>query len=323
LIDVTGVVLIVIAAGFAVVNGVNDGGSLVANGLKIQSLGLGPAVALLTTAVVVVPLVLGTRVADTLANRLVNLEGLAGQRALAVAVISGVAVVVVLARLGLPTSLTLATIGGITGSGLGAGRPVGWTMVLTVLALAAVAPFVGALLAFALAKVARQVTAPTTIGRLVNGGHRAAFTLQCVAYGANDGQKMLAVAALAFGISGASGGSLAGLLAGLAVLFFVGTLLGVRRMAGTISAGVLAVRPMNAVTAEVSAGTAVLGTAFLGAPVSMTQAIAGGLVGSGVSEGARRVRWRLVLNIGAAWLVTLPAALLLAAALAAVVEVVA
>jgi inorganic phosphate transporter, PiT family len=320
LIDVTGVVLIVIAAGFAVVNGVNDGGSLVANGLKIQSLGLGPAVTLLTATVVIVPLVLGTRVADTLANRLVNLEGLAGQRALAVAIISAVVVVVVLARLGLPTSLTLATIGGITGGGLGAGRPVGWSIVLTVLGLAAVAPFVGALLAFTLSKLARRVTAPTTIGRLVNGGHRAAFTLQCIAYGANDGQKMLAVAALALGIKGASGGSLAGLLVGLAVLFFVGTLVGVRRMAGTISAGVLAVRPMNAVTAEAAAGTAVLGTAFLGAPVSMTQTIAGGLVGSGVSEGTRRIRWRLVLNVAAAWVVTLPAALLVAAALSAVVE---
>jgi inorganic phosphate transporter, PiT family len=327
-IGITAGVLVVLAAGYAVVNGLNDGGALIANGLKIQTLGVGPAIALLTGAVVVVPLTLGTRVADTLANRLVDLDGVAGQRALAVAILAAVGVVVVLARLGLPTSLTLATIGGITGSGIGAGRAIGWTMVGTVLVLAALAPLVGALLAWSLARVARRVTAPTSVARLVGGGHRAAFTLQCVAYGANDGQKMLAVAVLALGTSGASGAAplgglrLSAVLAVLGVLFLVGALLGVRRMAGTLSAGVLAVRPMNAVTAEVASGSAVLGTALVGAPVSMTQAMAGGLVGSGVSEGARRIRWRLVLNIGLAWVVTLPAALILAAVLAASLEVI-
>jgi inorganic phosphate transporter, PiT family len=327
-IGITAGVLVVLAAGYAVVNGLNDGGALIANGLKIQTLGVGPAIALLTGAVVVVPLTLGTRVADTLANRLVDLDGVAGQRALAVAILAAVGVVVVLARLGLPTSLTLATIGGITGSGIGAGRAIGWAMVGTVLVLAALAPLVGALLAWSLARVARRVTAPTSVARLVGGGHRAAFTLQCVAYGANDGQKMLAVAVLALGASGASGAAplgglrLSAVLAVLGLLFLVGALLGVRRMAGTLGAGVLAVRPMNAVTAEVASGSAVLGTALVGAPVSMTQAMAGGLVGSGVSEGARRIRWRLVLNIGLAWVVTLPAALILAAVLAASLEVI-
>jgi PiT family inorganic phosphate transporter len=48
--------------------------------------------------------------------------------------------------------------------------------------------------------------------------------------------------------------------------------------------------------------------------------VAGALVGSGLSEGHRRIRWRLVLHIGAAWVVTLPAALLLAGSFAFAVE---
>lgn len=314
------IALLVVAAAFAVVNGMNDGGALVANGLKIRTVGLGSAMGLLTLAVVAVPLVLGTRVADTLANDLVDLEGVAGQRALAIAILAAMAVVVVLVRAGLPTSLTLATIGGITGSGLGSGQVVSWTTVGRVLILAALAPLVGGVLAFALARLAGRSTTPTTEKSVLGVGHRVAFTLQCVAYGANDGQKMLAVAVLALGITGITGGALATLLAALACLFLLGMLVGVRRMAQTLGAGVLASRPMNALTAEAAAGTAVLATAFLGAPVSMTQAVAGGLVGSGVSEGVRRVRWRWVVNIGVAWVVTLPVALLASAVVAAMVE---
>jgi inorganic phosphate transporter, PiT family len=314
--------LFALAGAFALVNGVNDGGALVAGGLKIQTLGVGAAVGLLALAVAVVPLVLGTRVADTLAGRLVVMQGPSGQRALAVAVFSAVLVVVVLARVGLPTSLTLATIGGITGSGLGAGQAVSWGTVGTVLVLAALAPLVGAGIAFGLARSLQRAPAAAPVGRIIGVGHRAAFTLQCVAYGANDGQKMLAVAVLAIGLTGVVGPSLPALAATLALLFLVGTLIGVRLMARTIGGGVLPVRPLNAVMAEFGAGTAVLGSAFLGAPVSMTQAFAGALVGTGVSEGPRRVRWRLVLHIAGAWMVTLPAALIAAGILASLVEAV-
>ena len=69
------------------------------------------------------------------------------------------------------------------------------------------------------------------------------------------------------------------------------------------------VRPTNAVIAEVSSGVAVLSTGLLGAPVSMTQAIAGGLVGTGAHDGIRRIRWEQALKILAAWVVTLPLAL--------------
>jgi inorganic phosphate transporter, PiT family len=313
--------VIILVGLYAVMNGVNDGGSLVANGLKISSIRLGPSIALLSGSIAVVPLILGTRVADTLANRLVQLEGSAGQRAVAVALVATIGVVLVLARLGLPTSLTLATIGGLTGSGLGMGRTVDWATLGIVLLLAALAPLVGGVFAYLLVRASRRLSVRSGVGRIVATGHRGAYALQCVAYAANDGQKLLAMAILALGVSSLAGPSLAVTLAILAMLFLAGTAIGVRRMAATLSVGVLPVRPLQAVAAEVSAGTAVLGTAFLGAPVSMTQAITGALVGSGVSDGARRIRWRAVLSIAAAWVVTLPAAVLLAAGVGIVLEV--
>jgi PiT family inorganic phosphate transporter len=48
-------------------------------------------------------------------------------------------------------------------------------------------------------------------------------------------------------------------------------------------------------------------------PVSMTQAIAGGLIGAGVARGAGRVRWHAAVKIVIAWVLTLPMSALVAA----------
>jgi inorganic phosphate transporter, PiT family len=127
------VVVVVIAAGFVLVNGINDGGTLIANGLKIPTLPPLTALMVLTLAVATVPLVVGTAVADTLGARLVTTDGATGQRALVAALLSAIGVVLLLARRGLPTSLTLATIGAIAGSGIGTGSAVAWDVVGLVL----------------------------------------------------------------------------------------------------------------------------------------------------------------------------------------------
>jgi inorganic phosphate transporter, PiT family len=62
----------------------------------------------------------------------------------------------------------------------------------------------------------------------------------------------------------------------------------------------------------------VLAAGSLGAPVSMTQAVAGGLIGAGGTRGWSRVRWAAVTKLAAAWVVTLPAAFAAAAAVTAV-----
>jgi len=50
-----------------------------------------------------------------------------------------------------------------------------------------------------------------------------------------------------------------------------------------------------------------------GAPISTTDVVAPAIVGVGTGERWRRVRWRVVREIGLAWLVTLPVAAVLAA----------
>jgi inorganic phosphate transporter, PiT family len=152
--------------------------------------------------------------------------------------------------------------------------------------------------------------------RILPIGHRTGFALQGLAYGANDGQKMLAIAILS-GVTGPqiAGGRSAAVLTAIGVLFLVGSLAGLRRYSSTLGA----MAPMTAVstaTASTSAALAVLMSSAIGIPVSMTQATAGGLVGTGLSTGHRRIRWDISARILQAWAVTLPAGAALGAGLA-------
>lgn len=309
--SLTSVLLTLLATVFAIVNGVNDGGALVTSSLRVSS--IRPIVAVVTpvVALVVIPLVFGTKVATTLASRLVDFEGAQGEISFAAAVVGAIVVVAGLTRLGMPTSLTLALIGGIGGAGVASGFPMSWDIVIFVLAMGILAPVFGASGAYLLSRIPGRVPSGTTLNRWLLPLHAIAFGALCIAYGANDGQKMLAVFSILSGLGG--GGSTASHLLIVGACFFAGTLIGLRRVSGTLARGIAPIRPTAAVAAEFSSAAAVLGSAAVGAPVSMTQALTGGLVGSSVSQGFRSVRWKTVFRVGTAWVVTLPLSAVVAA----------
>lgn len=313
-------VVVVVAWLFALVTGVNDGAAMLAIGLRLP--GLPPWGALLTvgTAVVVTPLVVGTAVATTLAQRLVTFDGDAGLRALLVAVATAVGTTSLLSRRGLPTSLTLALVGAITGAGLGAGFSVSWSTVVFVLLMALVAPLVGMGAGWALYLAAAALPPTSPLRRRVPPGHLVGFGLQCLAYGSNDAQKMLAVVAVAVGTQATVSGIGMPTLVAIGAVFMLGTIVGLPRMASTLGGGVLPMQPPAVVITEVASAGVVLATSAVGAPVSMTQAITGAMVGTGLGRRRGRIRWEEAARIAAAWVVTLPAALATAFVLAASVE---
>ncbi|GAA4227768.1 PiT family inorganic phosphate transporter [Streptosporangium album] len=296
---------------FAVVTGVNDGGALLATSLKVSSIPPLSGVLVMMVMVALVPL-LTHRVATTFTTRLAGADGPSGQATLAVAMLSALTVVAVLNNRGLPTSLTLAIMGALTGAGLGWGLPVSGGAVLFVLVVALAAPIVGALLAI----VVRRWLIRWAHGRKLRQWHRAGFTLQCLAYAANDGQKMPAVFMLALGLYAPP----LSICLIVAALFGIGALYGLPRAGRMLSRTIIASRPLDGVTAELASGAAVIGCAAIGAPVSMTQTIAGALIGAGMAKGAGRVRWHSATRIALAWALTLPASGLLAAAAALIIR---
>ncbi|MEO3874618.1 inorganic phosphate transporter [Nonomuraea sp. B12E4] len=305
------VVLVGLAGLFAVVSGVNDGGALLATGLKLPTVRPVRGMLALVLLVAVVPLITH-QVAVTFVTRLGSYHQPGGRIAMTIAVISALVVVGVLSAKGRPTSLTLAIVGGLAGAGTGWGLPVSPGSVALVLAFGLAAPLAGGLLAWVLVRVLVAVTT----ARGLSGWHRAGFLLQGFAYAANDGQKMLAVFMIAFGVPDA----MPAYTSAAAVLFGLGTLYGLPRAGRTLGRELIASRPQHGVAAELSASVAAIACASVGMPVSMTQAIAGGLIGAGVAQSTGRVRWYATGRIVLAWLLTLPAGALLGWALALLVK---
>jgi inorganic phosphate transporter, PiT family len=311
------VLLTAVGLGFAVLNGTNDGGALVAASLKAP--GIRPAVGIVAFGVAlgVVPVVFGLRVATTLAGGLVPSDA-EGQRLLMLmAVAASLAVVGLLNVKGLPTSLTLALVGGLVGAGIGSGAEVSWGLVLLTAAAGIVTPLLGGLLGAVLRNVPLLAARRGVERRHAARAHTVSFALQAIAYAANDGQKMYAVLA-AGTLATAAAATPAWHFVAVPTLFSVGAVLGVRRAARTLGgAGVLRARPSDEVAAELSSAVAVLGSAGVGIPVSMTQAVAGSLIGTGVMRGAKRVRWRAAARLALAWVLTLPSSAALGAGLGA------
>jgi PiT family inorganic phosphate transporter len=313
---VAGALLFASAGGFALASGANDGATLVAMGTRTRTVRPAVGIAILVALVAVGPLLVGTAVATTLAHRLVSFGGEGGRMALLAAVVTALLVVFVLTRRGTPTSLTLALTGGIVGAGLGAGLPVQWPTVAMVLVLGVVAPLLSIPAGWVVYEVMRGPLGRLIARHFISETQYLGYLLQCLAYSANDAQKMIAIVA----IGGAAqldpvAATVPGQLA-IAALFGVGILLTVRVIASRVGEGVMYIRTPHFIATSIGSSCVVLATAALGVPVSSTQAATGAAVGSGVATSPFSLRWKEVSRIGLAWLITLPFSIALAAALA-------
>lgn len=308
--------LLAVAALFAFVSGMNDGASLLAMvGRNARRRGL--LLIVLAAAVVVVPLVVTDAVGATLAVRLVGFDdadaAVAPTIVLAVAVLAGLIVVAVLSRQGTPTSLTLALIGGILGAALTTGLPVNWAWVLLTIGVAVAAPPLAATIAWVLAAAQPLSGQSMPSATVVRYASTIGFLLLVGAYASNDGQKLIAIVAVALGTPAEPAAVGWSVLGAAGLLFLVGALVGAHRVSATLANKVVLARAPHVMIAQFGASSAVFASSALLAPVSMTQSIAGALVGATGSVGWRRVRWRAALEVLVAWLVTLPLAAVLGA----------
>lgn len=295
------------ATGFAVVNGCNDGGALLTAGVSGSGVRPSAIFGIAGVVLAVAPVLGGVKVARTLTDGITPLSG----RADLLLVIVGAASVVVwvASRRGAATSITVALVGAIAGAGYGAGLPVRLVGVARIVGLAIAAPIVAAFVARAIGAVLVRYARGERIRRLVMRARLAAFSALCVAYAANDGQKILAVFALAVGLQlNARSPLTAAVAAGSAVVFVAGMWFGARAVACRLARGLGLKRPYEATVVDLSTASVILCGAAVGAPMSMTQAYSGAMVGLASVPSVRRVRWGTFSKLAVTWLVTAPLA---------------
>jgi PiT family inorganic phosphate transporter len=92
----------------------------------------------------------------------------------------------------------------------------------------------------------------------------------------------------------------------------LGTLSGGWRIVHTMGGRLTRLKPRSGFCAETGAAVAVLLSTYMGTPVSTTHAIAGAIAGVGSIQRMKAVRWGLATNIVWAWVLTIPAAAIIA-----------
>ena len=92
-----------------------------------------------------------------------------------------------------------------------------------------------------------------------------------------------------------------------------GTLAGGWRVVKTLGMRITKLKPIGGFSAETAGAITLLGTAYLGIPVSTTHTITGAIMGVGATHRLSAVRWGVARQIVWAWILTIPVSALVAA----------
>jgi PiT family inorganic phosphate transporter len=321
------VAAIAVALAFAFTNGIHDAADAIATLVVTRAATPVAAVTLAAIGNIVGPLLLGRAVADTVAG-VVTVPAEQMVFVLGAGLTGAVVWNGITWWKGLPSSSSHALLGGLVGAALAQGgtsavnwggfdgiRPVGVFGILGVLAIAPVAGFLAGVL---VNRAARASTARATrrIRGPVRGGQWVMSSGLALSHGANDAQKSVGIVALLLFAAGETSKFAPPTWVELAcgVSLTLGTAFGGWPIVRTLGRRIIRLRPLDSLASQTASTGVMLSASLIGAPVSTSQVVASSVVG--VGGGRRRwhhVHWPLVRTMLLAWLVTIPAAALIAA----------
>ena len=319
------IIIIVIALVFDFLNGLHDSSNIVAT--MISSRALPPRLALTMTAVAefVGPFLFGVAVATTIGSEVVNPVAINS-----VVIISALGSAIVWNLLtwyfGWPSSTSHALIGGLIGAvvvaeGFGTIRLAGLEKVLIALFLS---PIMGLVLGYLVLKAIYFLTRGATprVNTALKRAQWGTSLVLALSHGTNDAQKTMGIITMAMVTTGyltvfqvprwviaLSAGAIA-----------LGTLTGGWRLIKTLGARFYKIRPVHAFGSQLTSASIILGAALLGGPASTTQVVSSAIMGAGSADRVSKVRWTVARDIAVAWVLTIPAAAVMASLFYLVVD---
>jgi PiT family inorganic phosphate transporter len=176
--------------------------------------------------------------------------------------------------------------------------------------------FIGGMLMVLVAWVFRNST-PHQAGKWFRSGQLFAAAAYSLGHGGNDAQKTIGIIWLLMITAGVATKDVATLPMWVvyACYFAIawGTYLGGWRIVKTMGTKITKLNSVSGSCASMG-GAISLGLAtFAGIPVSTTHTITGAIVGVGAAQDVKAVRWAVTFNLLVAWVLTIPAAGLIAA----------
>jgi PiT family inorganic phosphate transporter len=221
----------------------------------------------------------------------------------------------------IPSSSSHALIGGLVGAGIckGGFKAIVWSGLGKTAAAVLLSPAAGFLLALILILLVAWTflkATPLWVDKLFRHLQFISASAYSLGHGGNDAQKTMGIiAALLFahGMGGASFHIPLWVVLSCQAAMALGTLFGGWRIVRTMGSRITQLTPTQGVCAETAGALTLFGVTWMGIPVSTTHTITGAIIGVGTARRASAVRWTVAKDIMVAWIVTMPAAGLIAA----------
>ncbi len=323
---------------FDYTNGFHDAANIVATVIASRAMQPAQAVVIIGVFEFMGPLLGGTAVANTI-GKFVTLDDLPKLMSLTI-LVSGLGGAIVWNLItwwkGIPSSSSHALVGGLIGAvtlAIG-GDHIVWgfqeltrghvTGVMKVLFALVLSPIIGFWVGFAMHRLLSIAFRAARPG--VNRPLRWAqyFTAAGLAFshGANDAQKSMGMLTLILLL----GGNISTfevpfwVMLACASALTLGIMSGGWRIVRTLGFAIYKVRPLHALDSQLTSAGVILSASLVGAPVSTTHVVATSIMGIGASEHPKAVRWGKAREIVTTWIVTIPAAAIVAAIIYALIQ---
>jgi PiT family inorganic phosphate transporter len=304
---------------FDYINGFHDAANSIATVVSTRVLTPGKAVLWAAFFNFAAVFVFGTDVAKTVGSGMIDISVVTFAVILA-GLIGAIAWDLITWYYGLPTSSSHALIGGYAGAavakaGTGVILASGWTKTLVFIVLA---PLIGMAAGFGIMIAIYWIFrgfGPTRVDHWFRRLQLLSAALYSLNHGANDAQKTMGI------IAGAlyAGGLISEFRIDLWVIMAaylaigLGTLSGGWRIIQTMGQKITRLQPVGGFAAETAGAISIFTATHLGVPVSTTHTITGAIVGVGSTRRVSAVRWGVAGRIVWAWVLTIPAAAMIAA----------
>ncbi|MGD9837508.1 MAG: anion permease [Afipia sp.] len=313
--------LIAVALLFDFLNGLHDAANSIATIVSTRVLRPQYAVAWAAFFNFIAFAVFGLHVAQTIGTGIIHPEVIDAHVIFA-ALIGAIVWNLVTWGLGMPSSSSHALIGGLLGAGIAkAGLSVAvWSGLSKTLLAIVLSPLVGFLLALFLTAIvswASVRSTPFAVDRAFRILQFVSASLYSLGHGGNDAQKTMGIIAVLLYSQGYLGSEFNvpfWVVIACQAAMALGTLMGGWRIVRTMGLRITKLTPMQGFCAETGGAATLFAATFLGIPVSTTHTITGAIVGVGAARRVSAVRWNVAGSIVWAWIFTIPAAALVAAA---------
>ncbi len=337
------IIIIVLALVFDVINGFHDAANSIATVVSTKVLAPLPAVMMAAFFNFLAYWIFNLKVANTVAKTVehgsINLEViLAG-------IIAAIIWNLLTWWLGIPSSSSHTLIGGFAGAAVAHTQTftvINKAVILKTIGFIFVAPFIGMFFAYLITLAilwSFRRANPQFAHKLFRRGQLLTSALFSLGHGGSDSQKVIGIISAAMLVYVAHLQAVGAEIphwahvtekvneAGLLQLHVppwipiacysaiaIGTMVGGWRIVKTMGSKITKLTPMEGVAAETAGAVTLFGVSQgLGIPVSTTHTIAGAIMGVGMTKRLSAVRWGVATNLVIAWILTIPASMLIAA----------